>query len=71
VRAGCWGTADWLAGPSRGAIMTGKYPYKLGLSHGFIAAGAPYGLPLSERTLAQEMTAHGWSAHMVCREQAT
>ena len=45
--------------------MTAKYPYKLGLSHGFIAAGAPYGLPLSERTMAQELTAHGWSSHMV------
>ena len=33
--------------------MTGKFPYRLGLSHGFIAAGAPYGLPLSERTIAQ------------------
>jgi len=45
--------------------MTGKFPYRLGLSHGFIAAGAPYGLPLSERTIAQEMTDHGWSSHMV------
>ena len=54
-----------VCSPSRGAIMTGKFPYRLGLSHGFIAAGAPYGMPLSETTIAQEMAAHGWSCHMV------
>lgn len=54
-----------VCSPSRAAIMTGKFPYRLGLSHGFIAAGAPYGLPLSETTIAQEMAAHGWSCHMV------
>lgn len=54
-----------VCSPSRGAIMTGKYPFKLGLSHGFIAAGAPYGLPLTERTMAQELSAHGWESHMV------
>jgi hypothetical protein len=54
-----------VCSPSRGAIMTGKFPYRLGLSHGFIAAGAPYGLPLTETTIAQEMTTHGWSCHMV------
>lgn len=54
-----------VCSPSRGAILTGKYPFKLGLSHGFIAAGAPYGLPLSERTMPQELTEHGWTAHMV------
>lgn len=54
-----------VCSPSRGSIMTGKFPYRLGLSHGFIAAGAQYGLPLTENTMAQEMTAHGWTSHMV------
>ena len=54
-----------VCSPSRAAIMTAKFPYRLGLSHGFIAAGAPYGLPLDERTIAQEVRAHGWVPHIV------
>jgi arylsulfatase B/arylsulfatase I/J len=54
-----------VCSPSRGAIMTGKYPFRLGLSHGFIAAGAPYGLPLNERTMAQELSDAGYSTHAI------
>lgn len=57
--------AQLVCSPSRAAIMTGKFPYRLGLSHGFIAAGAPYGLPLSERTMAQELRDAGYSTHIV------
>ena len=53
-----------VCSPARAAIMTGRYPHKLGLSHGFIAAGAPYGLPLAETTLAQDLAAAGYSTQM-------
>jgi arylsulfatase A-like enzyme len=59
-----------VCSPSRAAIMTGKFAYRLGLSHGFIAAGAPYGLPLKERTLAQELSAIGYSTHLVGKVSA-
>ena len=54
-----------VCSPSRAGLLTGRFPYKLGLSHGFIAAGAPYGLPLSEVTMAQDLTAAGYRTAIV------
>ncbi|XP_054721312.1 arylsulfatase I-like [Uloborus diversus] len=51
--------------PSRGALMTGKYPIKLGLQHDVIYAEAPYGLSLHETLLPQHLKKLGYATHGV------
>uniref|UniRef100_A0A2C9JWC7 Sulfatase N-terminal domain-containing protein n=1 Tax=Biomphalaria glabrata TaxID=6526 RepID=A0A2C9JWC7_BIOGL len=46
--------------PTRGAILTGKYPIHTGLQHYVIAGSQPYGLPLTEITLAQHLQTLGY-----------
>jgi hypothetical protein len=47
--------------PARGALLTGRYPIRLGLW----AAGEGAELPLTEVTLAQEMKSAGYRTYMV------
>jgi arylsulfatase A-like enzyme len=51
--------------PTRGALLTGKYPIHTGLQHYVIAGSEPYGLPLTETTMAQHLKALGYSTHIV------
>ncbi|KAH9494829.1 hypothetical protein Btru_017933 [Bulinus truncatus] len=51
--------------PTRGAILTGKYPIHTGLQHYVIAGSEPYGLPLTEVTLAQHLQTLGYSTKAV------
>jgi len=51
--------------PSRSALMAGRYPYHLRLAHGVIGDGCPYGLDLSEITLAEQMKKAGYATHAV------
>ncbi|KAI8767903.1 arylsulfatase J [Biomphalaria glabrata] len=46
--------------PTRGAILTGKYPIHTGLQHYVITGSQPYGLPLTEITLAQHLQTLGY-----------
>ena len=54
-----------LCSPTRSAIMTGRYPYHLGLADGVILAGYPYGMPLNQATIANELKKGGYATHIV------
>ncbi|XP_070560380.1 arylsulfatase J-like isoform X2 [Ptychodera flava] len=54
-----------ICSPSRGALMTGKYPIHIGLQHEQINSPCPFGLSLNETTLAQRLQGLGYSTHLV------
>jgi arylsulfatase A-like enzyme len=47
--------------PTRGALMTGRYPMRLGLQTGVVRPWATHGLPLDERTLADALREAGYT----------
>ncbi|XP_052794795.1 arylsulfatase B-like [Mya arenaria] len=51
--------------PTRGALMTGKYPIHTGLQSGVILGSMPYGLPLKEKILPQWLADLGYRTHIV------
>lgn len=51
--------------PSRAALLTGFYPYRIGMQHGVIRARKPYGVPEKYRLLPKELRKIGYDTHMV------
>jgi len=54
-----------ICSPTRSALMTGKYPSRLGLNHDTINAGEPYGLMANETIISDYMSELGYSTHAV------
>lgn len=47
--------------PTRGTLMTGRYPMRLGLQSGVVRPWATHGLPLDERTLPDALRKAGYA----------
>ena len=54
-----------VCSPTRAAIMAGRYPYHMGLAHTVITNGYPFGLPLNQTTIANELKKGGYATHCV------
>jgi arylsulfatase A-like enzyme len=50
-----------LCSPTRAALLTGRYPMRHGLQVGVVKPWAKYGLPLDERTIADDLKAAGYA----------
>ena len=44
------------AGPTRSALMTGRYTYRLGTQAEIVESYVPFGIPLRERSNSVDMT---------------
>jgi arylsulfatase A-like enzyme len=50
---------------SRGALMTGYYPYHIGMQHGIVNRYQPKFMPKDKETLPEALKKVGYATHMV------
>jgi len=58
-----------VCSPTRGALMTGRYPFRLGLQHENLVGYRPAGLPLEEETMADLFRECGYKTSMIGKWQ--
>lgn len=57
--------AQEVCSPSRGSLLTGRYPLSIGMQYGMVAANAEWGMPLDETTIAEVLGNNGYTTHML------
>lgn len=57
--------AQEVCSPSRGSLLTGRYPLSIGMQYGMVAANAEWGMPLDETTMAEVLSDGGYNTHML------
>jgi arylsulfatase A-like enzyme len=65
-----WRRADYvqpLCSPTRGTIMTGRYPSHTGIGPDVLVENVPYGMPGREVFVAQYLKDAGYMTHVGCQ----
>jgi arylsulfatase A-like enzyme len=57
--------AQEVCTPSRASLLTGRYPLSLGMQYGVVSLTSPWGLDLSEQTIAEVLNDAGYKSHIV------
>jgi arylsulfatase A-like enzyme len=57
--------AQEVCSPSRGSLLTGRYPLSIGMQYGMVSANAEWGMPLDETTIAEVLQDSGYTTHML------
>jgi arylsulfatase A-like enzyme len=54
-----------VCSPTRTSILSGRYPMHVGTQHQVLWAGQRAGLPLKDKTIADRLSARGYTCHAI------
>ena len=57
--------AQEVCSPSRGSLMTGRYPLTIGMQYGMVGSVSEWGMPLDEITIGEVLKENGYTTHML------